>query len=271
MKILYRQKAESNLKFLQIQNTFLKEIAFKKDYNKTTRKAHEHNEYEIHMVFEGEQHYAAEDAEYRVCENQFVLIPPNTKHRMLYASDNLQKYSITFHAVCFCDSVRFGSFPEEIANNILFVAREHGSKLPYAQLLIENRVAEVLVLLLRMVGTDGVSTESTELETDNRLELADKFITDNIEQKLTVSDVASYCHLSTRQLNRIFMETKGVSPAGYMLAKKMKQIGECVKNTDMSLRQISELFSFNNEYYFNTSFKKYFGMPPMAYRKMFRL
>lgn len=271
MKILYRQKAESALESLGIQNTFVKEIAFKNDYNKTTRKFHAHKEYEIHMVFRGEQCYAIGDGEYKVREKQIILIPPNLKHRMLYASENLLKYSVTFHTDHFCTDVQYGLFPQEMEAGILFIAREFGSKLPYASLLIENRVAEVLVLLSRMVGKGLGNAENTECVADNRLELADKFISDNIEQKLVVSDVAAYCHLSARQLNRIFMETKGVSPAEYILAEKMKRVGECVKNTDLTLRQISELFSFNNEYYFNTSFKKHFGMPPMAYRKMFQL
>lgn len=50
----------------------------------------------------------------------------------------------------------------------------------------------------------------------------------------------------------------------------MEKIGECIKNSDLSLQQISERFSYNNEYYFNRAFKKYFGVPPFAYRKMFR-
>jgi AraC-like DNA-binding protein len=36
-----------------------------------------------------------------------------------------------------------------------------------------------------------------------------------------------------------------------------------------SIKDISEIMHFNNEYYFNAFFKKYSGMPPGEYRKMF--
>ena len=38
------------------------------------------------------------------------------------------------------------------------------------------------------------------------MDLAKKFISDNIERNLSVSVVASYCHMSERQLSRIFLE-----------------------------------------------------------------
>ena len=105
---------------------------------------------------------------------------------------------------------------------------------------------------------------------DARFEMVKKFISDNVEQNLSVADVASYCHLSARQLTRIFLDKEGISPAKYINSERMKKIGECIKNSDLTLQQISDRFSYNNEYYFNASFKKYFGVPPLTYRKMFR-
>ena len=38
----------------------------------------------------------------------------------------------------------------------------------------------------------------------------------------------------------------------------------------LSLKRISDIMNFNNEYYFNAFFKKWAGMPPGEYRKMCR-
>jgi AraC-like DNA-binding protein len=44
-------------------------------------------------------------------------------------------------------------------------------------------------------------------------------------------------------------------------------IEKLLSDPSLSLRQISEKMEFNNEYHFNSFFKKYAGMTPGAYRK----
>lgn len=275
MKILYRQNSEisnkTDLSALNIKNSYLKEITFKSDYKKTTRKPHCHTEYELHLIFCGIQCYEVGDITYEVHENEFILIPPETTHRVMFASENLLKYSITFNSADISENLCYhGKTTNAVTNSIRFIAEEFRKNMPCASLLIENRIFEMLILLLRIVGYKEI-VANTEIHTeDTRLELAKKFISDNLEQNLSVTDVASYCHLSTRQLTRIFMDSEGVSPARYINSERMKKIGEYIKNTDLSLQQISEHFSYNNQYYFNVAFKKHFGMPPFTYKKMFR-
>ncbi len=275
MKILYRQNSEISVKTrpeaLNIQNLYLKEILFKNDYKKTTLKAHCHTEYEIHMIFDGKQCYETGGVTYEVHENEFILIPPKMKHRMVSASVNLRKYSITFNSDNHLSDLCYhGVMTETVINSIRFIAEEFRQKMPSSPVLIGNRVLEVLILLLRIIGRKEVKLETEIHAGDNRVNLAKKFILDNLERKLSVADVAAYCHLSERQLTRIFLDAESVSPAKYINSEKMKKIGECIKNSNLSLQQISEQFSYSNEYYFNASFKKYFGMPPLTYRKMFR-
>ncbi len=275
MKILYRQNhkngTKTDLSAHNIKNSYLKEITFKSDYKKTTRKCHCHTEYELHLIFCGKQCYEVGDITYEVHENEFILIPPKTMHRMVFASENLHKYSITFDSAEILGVLCYhGKMTEAIINSIRFISEEFRKKMPSTPLIIENRVLEVLILLFRIIGCEKTTSDVEIKAADNRFVMAKKFISDNIEQNLSVADVAFYCHLSTRQLTRIFLDTEGVSPAKYINNIKMKKIGECIKNSDLSLQQISEQFSYNNEYYFNTAFKKHFGMPPFAYKKMFR-
>lgn len=275
MKILYRQNSEIDgktaLSKLKIQNSYLKEITFKSDYKKTTLKPHCHTEYEIHMVFCGKQSYEVGDITYEVHENEFILIPPKLMHRMAFASENLHKYSITFNSTDILSDLCYrGTIPQTVINSIEFIAEEFIKKMPSTPLIIENRVLEVLILLFRIIRRETMSLDAEINVVDNRFIIASKFISDNIEQNLSVADVAFCCHLSPRQLTRIFLDAEGVSVAKYINNIKMEKIGECIKNSDLSLQQISEQFSYNNVYYFNTAFKKNFGVTPFTYRKMFR-
>ena len=275
MKILYRQNHETmpdtSFYRLNITNCHFKEIAYKKDYKITTLKAHSHTEYEIHMVLCGKQRYETADEIYEVEQNEFILIPPRQRHKIVFSSDDLVKYSITFNfSEDLFNSVMTGELSSEIISSIHFISEEFKRKSSFSVQLIENRLFEIVALLFRMAGLDEEVTSASKACGDEVVEMAKKFISDNIERNLSVSDVSAYCHLSERQLTRKFIEAEEISPAKYILSQRMKRIGEQVKNTDFSFRQISEQFSFNNEYYFNTAFKKHFGVPPLTYRKMHR-
>lgn len=73
-------------------------------------------------------------------------------------------------------------------------------------LLIENRIFEILILLLRVIGYKENIVKPENDSVGYHLGLAKKFISDNIENDLSVSDVADYCHISARQLSRIFAD-----------------------------------------------------------------
>jgi len=266
MKVLNRK---SSFKQLGVSNCILKKLTFKNDYKITTNKTHSHIEYEVHMVVSGGQHYETDSGVYNVGKNEFILIPPGTKHKIIFSSADLLKYSITFNSdelfpVC------FGEMPQEIMDSLCFISEEFRQKTELSPTLIENRMLEILVILFRKTGYRAEEKSLACETTDERIGIAKSFISDNIEGDLTTADVAAYCHLSVRQLARIFSDYENVTPAKYIFCEKMKRAGEYVKNTDLALRQISERLCFNNEYYFNTAFKKHFGMPPLSYRKMFR-
>lgn len=219
----------------------------------------------------GEQHYEIEGVTYKLCKNDFIIISPRTRHRVVFSSASLIKYSFAFNAVDLLENSLYrGEITESIINSIEFIADEFKQKKSSSFLLIENRVFEILVLLLRISGYKEKTVNSEKDPADYRLGLAKKFISDNIEQGLSAADVADYCHISARQLSRIFVNSQGITPTKYIRDEKMKKISGYLKNSDLSLKQISEKFFYADEYYFNASFKKYFGIPPFAYRKMYQ-
>lgn len=275
MKILYKQNPEicenSSLSILNITNCHLKEIQQKRDYKIMTPKCHSHTEYEVHIIFCGSQTYDANGHIYTVGEKEFLIIPPGTRHQSISVSDNMLKYSITFDSSSsLLNEVCHREINDAVSDNIGFVLKEIESKLLSSYTLIENRIFEMIITLLRLGGYKESPAEQISASGGDRLTLAKKFIDDNIDKALSADDVASYCYISTRQLSRLFINAEGITPTKYITREKMQKAGEYVKDTDLTFRQISEKLSFNNEFYFNTVFKKHFGMPPMAYRNMFR-
>lgn len=275
MKILYRQNVTTSDRLTvlshNIKNCYLKKLVYNNDYKITTSKSHWHSEYEIHIVFSGCQFYEIDSKIYKVHKNEFIIIPPKLKHKITFTSENLIKYSLTFNSEDMpFDSLHLGKADKNMVNNIVFISEEFKQKSAYANLIIENRIFELFIMLFRTVGYKEVIADIKDTSGDARLDLTKKFISDNIERNLSVREVASYCHMSERQLARIFLEKEGISPAKYINREKMEKIGKYIKSSELSLQQLSEMFSYNNQYYFNTAFKNYFGMPPNEYRKMFK-
>ena len=51
---------------------------------------------------------------------------------------------------------------------------------------------------------------------------------------------------------------------------RMKQICNDLRNTTMSLAEISELYNFSSPIAFSASFKNQYGKSPAAYRKQYK-
>ena len=124
---------------------------------------------------------------------------------------------------------------------------------------------------LRLAGLkESFGAEPHRRETDERFLLASQYIDDNVRQNVSVAELASYCCISEKQLQRIFEREAGVSVKEYISKKRAIEIEKLLLDPALSLRDVSEKMNFNNEYYFNAFFKKYAGMSPGAYRKSFK-
>lgn len=279
MKILYKQsnnQSDINLQFtddFKINKCYLKKISFKDNSKLTTKKSHHHTGFEIHMINEGFQTYEINGQEFKVSDGSFLLIPPHIQHRSINSTNMILKHSLTFDfpaSGCIHNNIILSRIPQRINDNIKFINSEKEYNKKTSLFLIENAVFEIIVLMLRMAEyaeTENVDTNST---IDLRIALAKQYIADNIKESLRISEISNYCHISTKQLTRIFSETENITPSQYIQKQRALYIENLLENTDLSLKDISEMMNFQNEYYFNAFFKKHFGMPPGEYRKMIK-
>lgn len=271
MKILYNQGSlsedEAYIPDYGLKNCYFKKIT----KGLPAKKPHHHNHYEIHMLSNGEQNYEIDGNVCTLCENEYILIPPKIKHRLSYTTGNLLKYSITFSASNHLEvPISTGKIPKNIIDDIKFIETEYEQTKISSIRLIENRIYEICVLLFRTSGYKENVIEKNQSPVNYQSAMAKKFILDNIESGLSISTVADYCHISPRHLSRLFTDSFELTPTAYIRKVKMEEISKYLINSNLSLKEISEKFSYTDEHYFNSSFKKYFGISPLAYRKMHR-
>lgn len=273
MKIYYKQTSNPRTSFFaefNIKDCYFKHLFSEKDVGKISIKEHHHNGFEIHIIKEGYQEYEADGRIYSVHSGEFFLCPPYTKHRVISASPDTEKFSITFSCaeLLYIDKCVIGEIPQRFLENAAFIINESNNGKTTSAALIESSVCECVILFLRLSGLredTGVSNEDVH---DLRLDYVKKYIADNIDNWFTVSDIAAYGHISTRQLIRIFLKNEGITPAQYITKQRVEYIQMLLQSDELSLKEISETMHFQNEYYFNAFVKKHLGMPPGAYRRM---
>lgn len=271
MKVLYKQPtqdANSSLIRFGIRNCYFKKLSVDHDRKSITKKTHHHSGFEMHIITSGCQRYEVCGKLYALERGCFLLIYPDTPHKVIASEPDTQKYSITFtwqtdaHRNCF-----FGKISERMYSNLTFISNEGLLQKEISSALIENSILETLLSVFRLLGVKENKTTAKQDE-NVMLSLAKQYIDDNIEIAPSVTDVSKYCCLSAKQLTRIFQRYEDFSPGEYIIKKRISTIEKLLADDLLSLKQISEIMHFNNEYYFNAFFKKHSGMPPGEYRKM---
>ena len=271
MKIIYKQPDNdgiSSLYRLGVRKCYFKKIVPEQDGGNITKKEHHHTGFEIHIVTNGLHTYEVGNKKYELENGDFLLLPPKTVHRVVQTASFSEKYTITFdlekrRAIdCFQ-----GRLTTRMSENIEFIVREASQKKEISVMLIENCITEIIVSIFRTMGVK--EKEQMERRDENAVvSLAKQYINDNIERVISVDEVSDYCRLSTKQLTRIFNGFENITAGEYIKKQRIEKIERLLADDSLSLKQISDMMGFNNEYYFNAFFKKHSGMPPGEYRKM---
>jgi len=257
------------LDWLGITKCYLKFLQTSSDAANVTKKEHHHTGFELHIIVRGSQVYRVGDRQFCLESGSFLLIPPGIPHQVLSMAKDTQKYSVSFRmnskdSYGCCQ----GKLEPRQADNLVFMEKEAALQREISLVLVENCLLELITAVLRQAGMEEIRAQNIR-EENAVLGLAKQYIADNIDRAPEVITVAQYCGMSTKQLSRIFLKAEGVAPGAYILQARVSRIEELLQNAELTLTQISELMHFSSEYYFNSFFKKYSGMPPGAYRKMY--
>lgn len=106
----------------------------------------------------------------------------------------------------------------------------------------------------------------------SRSEVAVHLIQSYIEEHLkdsmlSVEDAAELVHFSVSYLREIFKDVTGESFNEYLIRKRMEKAGELLRNTSMKIVDIAEQCGYDNQRYFSSSFKKFYGCTPTEFKE----
>lgn len=96
-----------------------------------------------------------------------------------------------------------------------------------------------------------------------------KYINDNINEKINISDLAKQTRWESQHFNRLFAQYIGVTPYKYILSKKIEKSKTLLIETSLPILQISFDLGFKSHSNFCSVFKKYTGKTPDNFRKSY--
>lgn len=94
-------------------------------------------------------------------------------------------------------------------------------------------------------------------------------IEENFTKDITVDELATIANLSKFHFSRLFRQEVKLSPYAYLLQIRLEHAKKLLSETEYSIEQISEVCVFYSASNFIRIFRKYTGMTPLQFRKLF--
>ncbi len=224
------------------------------------------------LTFNGDSNYT----------NSIIVIPPFYKHisingknyRFLVeysknkTNSNVPLYDVLIPLI---DKENISQFP--ISPQITFYLSQLDSLLQKETYAKNIRITSILSLIFSELFNFynlNLETKSISSHSKNYVPLIDTIINEQFSENLTLATLSKKLFLCEKQVSRIIKHEYGTSFSVLIKQKKLSIAAILLKQTNMSIQEISDTLSFNTENYFYSLFKKEYGCSPLKYRKQYK-
>ena len=122
--------------------------------------------------------------------------------------------------------------------------------------------------LLLVLNDKDIFNQKMEPKPINEQRIKDvlSFIHQNYSNKITLQDIADAVFVSKGECCRFFKKSLKMSPYDYLINYRINESMKLLKNSSLSILDISENVGFNNVSHYIQIFKKKTGQTPLEYR-----
>ncbi len=147
---------------------------------------------------------------------------------------------------------------------LALIEEDHGPDLARA-------VARELVVYLKRAGGQRQFSERLVAPPgdDGRLAALTAWMHDHPAADLSVGRLAERCHVSPRQLGRLFASAFAMSPAAYVERLRIDEAAQRLLADDAGIDRIAAATGFRSADVFRRAFERRFGITPTQYRSRF--
>jgi transcriptional regulator GlxA family with amidase domain len=104
---------------------------------------------------------------------------------------------------------------------------------------------------------------------DEAIKKAQQFIEDHYEEQLSIEKIAEMVHVSARSFLRRFKKATSNTPLEYIQRVKIEAAKKKLEISTLQINEVMYDVGYSDEKAFRTTFRKYAGLSPIAYRKKY--
>ncbi len=91
------------------------------------------------------------------------------------------------------------------------------------------------------------------------------YIREHIREKLYVTEIAERFHIDRKYLSKLFKDKYGVGVKEFITVSKIRSSLPYIKS-GLSIKTVSEMFSYEDQFVYSKAFKKIMGFTPKEYK-----
>ena len=92
------------------------------------------------------------------------------------------------------------------------------------------------------------------------------YINENLSSDISLEQMAEYTNVSSFYLSKLFKEEKGVTFINFITDKRLEEAQKLLKETNLSIKEITAQIGYNDQNYFSRIFKNKYGVTPSEAR-----
>jgi two-component system response regulator YesN len=196
------------------------------------------------------------EKELRQCFEKFFSFPPKVLCRVearIFLNE-VRDYIVDISKIIIQDHTKYDNELE----NLAFDLHMAPSLALYKEVYIER-----LVRLIRLCADINNKQQRKEITQ------AIAFIQGNYGKPILIADVARKVKLSSVYFCALFKRETGINFGDYLADCRMTIAKQLLRKSDMNISEIADAVSFSDVRYFSRIFKKWVGMRPSEYKKLF--
>ena len=235
---------------------------------------HTHSYAELFYTLGGNGQFRIGDKLYPVHQNQLVIISPNVIHtEVSYKVSPLEYIVLGIEGLeLSVDESNDGRFciidcpgDNEIISCLRNIYKETVEQRPGCELICQAYMEILISRLMRRTSLTAAD-QTTGTQGSHQCAAVRHYIDAHYKESLNLDMLAAQAHVSKFYLAHAFKAEYGISPINYQISLRIRESKHLLRETDMSLSQISRILGFSSASYFSQSFRRAEGMSPLDYR-----
>jgi len=234
---------------------------------------HAHSVFEGHFVMEGKGTTFLECEELELIQDIFYLAPPHEIHAQ--SSDRSYPLSLYFlgFQITFEDKriqlPRIYSLLPYLRQELEVIMQIKQQSSISSKIRFQMRLMELIWQIIEpelsysIAGKQDNPLVSAQYYVDKALAYAENHLLEHP----SIEEIAASCNITPRHLTRIFSKTMDISIHDYIQRERYVWTLAQLRNTSLTLHEISDALSFSSTQYFNHWFKKMANVTALEFRK----